>query len=288
MVGDIYNNTFEGGIVGGVPDGRLRIFNNTFGFGFDAFGAPDPIYLDGIYLIQSPMPKWDYSTVPPTITDPTYDYQNSTVYLYHNTIRSPRTPFTLFGYYNPSPKEWIIANNITVYSGKMPPQFALVPPDENFICAYIQIGTQVGTIVKEAIGNLHITEAQIDTLLFESPDEFKWKVAMGSPALSGGEDLKAKWPTFNFTDASGFAYPSTDNLWYRGAFSFNPLNYEYSASVITGEIMFRVWSLTRSIWLYGSVELISQIDPLSAPDQSTDSVDSNSVVILYQPKALAP
>jgi PKD repeat protein len=281
MVGDIYNNTFEGGIVGGVPDGRLRIFNNTLGFSFDNFGNPDPIYLDGIYLIQSPMPKWDYSTVPPTIIDPTYDYQNSSVFLYHNTIRTPRTPFTLFGYYNPPPKEWVMANNVAIYTAKIPPQLTKTDPEQLYLSAYIQIGSEVGTPIRESIGNIWLSESEIDSMLFESPDEFKWKVSMSSPLLSGGVDLKVKWPTFSFADSNGFTFPTPDNVWYRGAFSFNPINYEYSAAT-TGNILYRIWSITKKKWLFGSVELEIQINPMVAPDASADEVDANSVVLLVR------
>jgi hypothetical protein len=118
-------------------------------------------------------------------------------------------------------------------------------------------------------------------MLFESPDEFKWKVSMSSPLLSGGVDLKVKWPTFSFADSNGFTFPTPDNVWYRGAFSFNPINYEYSAAT-TGNILYRIWSITKKKWLFGSVELEIQINPMVAPDASADEVDANSVVLLVR------
>jgi hypothetical protein len=280
LIGDIYNNQLEGGMVVQIPQGRIRIFNNTIGFTKDQFGNPANIYLDPIYMKQDedPVPEWNFLTVPAQIVNSNYQYDKSEIFIYQNTMRTPRTPIQILGYWRTYPAYIGIANNAIVVTDAVwdsREDEGVFPQDK--ILNEMNIGDDSGS-TKLIDGNYVVKESNIIDASWSSPDEMMWRIGPGSPLMSGGINLKIAWPTFEFTDADGFNNPDVNGKWPRGAYSFFPINFIYDVS--SGAILYRIWSIDQSKWLYGKVLSEGDISPNIAPDGLSDSVDSNSVVIL--------
>ncbi len=281
LIGDIYNNHFEGGMVIQITQGRVRIFNNTISFTKDQFGNPANIYLDPIYMKQDdyPVPEWNVLTVPPQIINYNYQYDKSEIYIYQNTLRTPRTPIQLLGYYRTYPKYIGIANNAIVlpdasYTDNLDDDGVFI---QDKILNNMNYGDDSGS-TRLIDGNYVINESGITQGNWSSPDEMKWRIGPASPLMNGGIDLKAIWPSFTFADADGFCSPDVNDNWPRGAYSFYPINIVYDP--LSGSILYRIWSVSQSKWLYGKVEVETDIAPNVAPYGAGDTVDPASIVIL--------